>query len=658
MGVKLNIMMKQLAVIALFLFLTGLAPVNAVASTDDDDDRYKAQRHLFNQAQDAMRKGQTRSFNRLKRQLKDYPLYPYLEYHHIRKNLSKLKDSKIESFMDENNGTSLENRLRFTWLRHLANRGRWDTYLEHYRPGGSTSTECTHALALFKTNRLEDAMSEADRLWQVGDSQPSGCDQAFRLWESHGGKTKEVIWGRIDKSMQKGRTRLAQFLAKDLSAEDRVWVSRWIKMHNHPAANLHLKIYRTDNPIARRIVRHGVRRLARREAGAAADVWEAARERHLVDEGGEVASLDQFIALRAAIQKHPRALELLAALDNPSQKVQDWRVRAALAAGDWWAALTWIEALPPHERESEQWRYWRARILEMQSETLPVMRTASERIYSDLAKERTYHGFLAADRLGQEYDLTSRPVEVSEADLVEMAQRPGIIRARELYLLNMKVDGRREWLNTIRDMGDHELQIAAKLASNWGWHDRAIITVAKGDHFDDLDVRFPVPFKNEIFKNAEIREIDPAWIYGILRQESSFMSDAKSHAGAMGLMQVMPRTGRLTARSIKTRLSSTRQLLDVSKNIQLGSAYLKRMLDRNDGHSALATASYNAGPMRVKQWMPETPVAADLWVETIPFTETRRYVHRVMAYTVIYDQRLDGEFSKMRQRMPTVQAAK
>lgn len=619
------------------------------------DTTYATERAKFAQAERALKKRHFKTYRRLMRELEDYPLYPYLEYHYIRKQLSKTSSKKIQAFMQEQEGSSLERRLRMAWLRHLARNGRWQMFLDNYQTSSSTRMQCLQAYALFKTNRIDAAMNAADLLWQVGRSQPSSCDRMFKLWESHGGKTKQVIWNRIDKSMKKGRTRLARFLAKTLPTEDRRWVNRWVKMHSRPAANLHLKVYRQDKPIARRIVRHGVKRLARRDAGAAADFWDRERERHLIDDEAEIIALDQYIALKAALQKHPRALELLGRLENPSQKIKSWRVRAALNAQDWWAALTWIEALPPEERDSGQWRYWRARILEMQSESLPVMRTASERIYTDLAKERNYHGFLAADRIGEEYDLTSRPVEVTEAELQEMESREGVIRARELLLLNKRVDARREWLHITRDMGDRDLQVAAKLASSWGWHDRAIITVAKGAHYDDLDLRFPMAFKQYIVANAEKRKIDPAWVYGILRQESVFMPDARSHAGALGLMQLMPRTGRVTARQIKTRLRSTRDILQVSKNIQLGTAYLSRMLARNAGHSALATASYNAGPHRVKQWMPESEVPADLWVETIPFKETRNYVRRVMAYTVIYDHRLDGQASKIRQRMPTVQ---
>jgi soluble lytic murein transglycosylase len=369
----------------------------------------------------------------------------------------------------------------------------------------------------------------------------------------------------------------------------------------------------------------------------------------------EAKSIDTYIALRAGYQKHPKAMEWLAKVDNSNHKVREWRVRSALSQEDWWSALTWIEALPSEERSEEHWQYWRARILEMQSMSLPVLRTAAERIYTDLSNQRSYHGFMAADRIGRPYQMETDKLEYEESALENISQIPGVRRAYELLQIGRQADARREWIYTIRGMDEETLRMASVIAARWGWHDRAIATVAKADHFDDIELRFPMAYKDLVIKNAGRQKIDPAWVYGVVRQESGFMSDAKSHAGALGLMQIMPRTGRITARATNTRLRSSRELLDVKKNIRLGAAYLRRMLDRTDGHSALATASYNAGPYRVKSWMPDRSMPADLWVESIPFNETRKYVRRVMAYTVIYDHRLDGNVEQIRKRMPMIQ---
>jgi len=458
-------------------------------------------------------------------------------------------------------------------------------------------------------------------------------------------------------AMNKGKVNLATFISKRMNKTNRNWVERWKKMRRHPAENLLRKIYQVDAPIPNMIARYGIKRLARRDVAAAADFWESVRDKHYNEVPEEAAEIDEFIALRGAFQHHPRALEWLAEIKDPGEKVQDWRIRAALSQQDWWAALQWIEALPAEERYSDQWRYWRGRILELQSETLPALRIASERIYADLSKERSYHGFMAADRLGDAYQLKSDPLVFSPEELAVAEKIPGIERARELYILGRVTDARREWAKATKNLDKQGLQKVSLLASQWGWHDRAIFTVAKSFHFGDLELRFPTAHKDIVLNQAKKQGVEASWVFGVLRQESGFMADARSGAGALGLMQLMPRTGRLTARQLKFRIRSNKELLNVTKNIRLGSAYLRRMLDANDGNAVLATASYNAGPYRVKTWKPKKDMPSDIWVETIPFTETRNYVRRVMSYTVIYDKKLEGKTRLMSSRMPLIKAS-
>ncbi len=635
------------------MIAAGTVALPAVANVE-------TQRELFTEARKAVKKGHMRTFARLTRQLKDYPLYGYLQYEYLRKKLRRVSDAQIHEFIEDYSDSPISSRLRSRWLHYLARKRRWKKFLEEYQPSQSTRLKCYYGRALFARGETEKAMKVAQELWLVGRSQPKVCDPVFEQWVKRGGKTTEMVWGRIRLAMAAGRLSLAKFLAKELPKSEQVWVVRWRNMHRRPAANLHRRIFKEDSPLVRDIVRHGIKRLARRDAGAAFDVWDTLRAEHSRKEPEVSAKLDRYLAVKGAYQRHPQALEWLSRVNQEEDEfLRGWRVRTALSQQDWWSALTWIEALPVEERNADQWRYWRGRILEMQSINLPVLRTAAERIFADLSEERSYHGFLAADHIGRPYHLEADPLEFSEDELAAIAEVPGLKRAHELFRVKLYADARREWHWTIRNFTPRQLQMAAVLAGRWGWHDRAIITVAKTQHFDDLDLRFPTAYRSEIQRHASDQKVDPAWVYGVMRQESSFMADARSHAGALGLMQLMPRTGRITARQIKSRLRSSKELLQVEKNIKIGTAYLRRMLDRNDGHSVLATASYNAGPHRVSQWKPKVPMEADLWVETIPFTETRRYVQRVMAYTVIYDYKLNNaaEVNRINQRMRLIQPA-
>ncbi len=638
------------------LLLLATSPAVAQSPLPEDEAWWQQQRDTFRQAREALRKGHLKTYRRLSGKLRDYPLYGYLEYDYLRKRIARVDEERIHRFLEHYQDSPISARLRALWLRHLARRGQWVKFLQEYRDGG-TRLQCLRAKALFETGRQAEAMAAARALWLVSRSQPRTCDEVFERWRRAGGQTEALTWQRIHLAMEQGQLRLARFLAKSLDEEGRRWVARWRDMHRRPAENLLRSFYQQDSAIARRIVRHGIRRLARRDAGAAAGAWEQYRADQLRHEPEAVAEIDEVIALNAAWQHHPRALEWLKALEHPSLAAKKWRVRSALLRQDAQQALTWLQALPAELRESERWQYWRARLLEMQSDRLPVLANVAERIYARLARERSYHGFLSADRLGQPYSLNSQPLDFPEHALADFARRPAVLRARELFKLGLMVEARREWQLLIRDLDRQQLRLASVLASRWGWHDRAIATVAQADYFDDLEIRFPMAFRDLVEASSREQAIDPAWVYGVLRQESAFMVDARSGAGALGLMQLMPYTGRLTARALRTRLRSTYDILDVKKNIRLGTAYLRRMLDRYQGHSVVATASYNAGPQRVGRWMPDQPLDADIWVETLPYGETRDYVRRVMAYTVIYDHRLDGDMTPMHQRMPVIEPA-
>ena len=637
-------------VTALTCFMAILSPVQASMSVDK-------QRELFAKANKALKKGHYRTFSRISKKLTEYPLYGYLQYDYIGKKMNRLSESRITDFISTYEDSPISSRMRSKWLRNLVRRGKWDKFLVQYKPRSGTKLRCYYAQALYKANQIEKANQVAEELWTVGKSQPRACDAVFETWKKHGGMTQEQLWARVILAMEKGKVSLATFIAKRMSKTDRNWVARWKKMRRRPAENLLRKIYQVNAPIPNMIARYGVKRLARRDVGAAADFWETIKEKHHKEVPEEAAEVEQFIALRGAYQNHPKALEWLGKVDDPSEKIQDWRIRASLSQQDWWAALQWIEALPDEERNSDQWRYWRGRILELQSVSLPALRIASERIYSELSKERSYHGFMAADRMGGAYELKSDPLEFTPEELAEVEQIPGIKRAKELYILGRITDARREWAKATQPLDKLTLQKVSLLASQWGWHDRAIFTVAKASHFDDLELRFPMAYKDIVLSQAKKQGIEASWVYGVLRQESGFMADARSGAGALGLMQLMPRTGRLTARHLKFRIRSNKELLNVKKNIRLGSAYLRRMLDANDGNGVLATASYNAGPYRVKQWLPNQDMPSDIWVETIPYTETRNYVRRVMSYTVIYDKKLEGKTGLMPSRMPIVKAS-
>lgn len=617
------------------------------------------QREAFLRVESDLQKGRPSSYQSLDERLRSYALFPYLQYEYIRSRITAQTEGEVLQILKDYNDSLISNQLRNVWLYKLAADRRWTDFLTQYRDLGGQSLRCLRGQALFQLGQYEQAAQEARALWLTGESIPDECDRVFDAWQARGGLTKEDIWARMQLAMDKGQLSLVKQLAKTLPAADQTWVMRWLEVYKNPAENLHRRALYEDDPNARRVVRLGISRLAKRDINVALDVWDAVREQQLKDDKDSVADLDTELGLKAASTRHPRALELLSRVDKADDKVREWRIRAALGKQDWAAALQWIEVLPPADRERGQWKYWRARLLEMQTGEQPALKAVADRLYAEVARDRDYHGFLAADRLGKRYDMRSPPVGYTEKQLDDFAKHGAMSRVSELFALGRESEARREWTFATSRLPPKDAELALVLASRWGWHDRAILAAAKIDGYDDLNVRFPTLFKDVVLSQADEQAIDPAWVYGVIRQESVFMTDARSHAGALGLMQLMPATGRITAKQLKEKIRSNHDLLNVRQNIRLGTAYLRRMLDHSEGNAVLATASYNAGPGRVKQWTRSNGngleiVPADLWVETIPFQETRTYVRRVMAYTVIYNHRLGGEGRSLTDRMPDI----
>jgi soluble lytic murein transglycosylase len=347
-----------------------------------------------------------------------------------------------------------------------------------------------------------------------------------------------------------------------------------------------------------------------------------------------LAQVERQLALWIASDYHSTALTRLNALPETvvDQDVREWRIRVSLRQGDWVGVLRGVEAMPPAERDSPRWQYWRGRALDALGRGEEA-RSAYQRI----AGQRDYHGFLAADRLGVAYAMTNTPLEISPTELdTLLAGSHGLQRARELYILGREPEAAAEWRLAIQTFNPAALKQAARLAHRWDWRYQALVTVARAEHWDDLELRFPLAYRERVMASTRPESpVDPAWVYALIRQESNFRSDARSPVGALGLMQIMPATGRQIARDLQD--ADPPDLLQPETNIRYGAHYLQQILQRLQNNPVLATAAYNAGPNKVAQWLPSgDPTPADLWAETIPYRETRTYVQRVMEYAAVY----------------------
>lgn len=641
--------------IFVFLFLIGLMGTVKTSLAQDFTPDEESRRRDYLAALEALKAGQTTRFKVLYARLDGYILHGYLEYELLKNRLSSTPTADIRRFLEENSQAPISDNIRKKWLRVLANRHDWDTFLKEYQDiEDDPELQCLRLSHLLKTSDQQATlMAEVEKLWLTDKQLPKACEPVFAAWKKAGHMTTDKIWTRIRLAMEARNLRLAGDLAHYLDPSDRIWVRRWQAMHRDPVRELRNIRYPVETPVARMIVTHGVVLLAYRDPEEAMVRWDLLKHKYLFF-GEDDNYVLRYIGIVAAQDQLPQALQWLSAVsaEPGDQTLLLWRVKTALRVGQWEMAKRFIAGLSEEQQHDSQWRYWTARILEATGD-----KDAAHSLYESLARDRSYYGFLAADRLGVDYSMQHVSVDASPEEVSAMLARPGIQMAQELYLMGQVTDARRQWNWVTRRMNNRDLAVAAVIARQWGWHDRAILTVARSDQQDDLELRFPVLYRDAIETNATEYGIDPSWVYGVVRQESAFVVDARSQAGALGLMQLMPSTGRLTGRKLKMPIRGNQALLKIENNLRLGVSYLKEVLGRNNGNEVLATASYNAGPNRVSSWMPEHPMDADIWVETIPYGETRDYVKNVMSYTTVYDYRLGSHPERLSNRMATVNPA-
>ena len=623
--------------------LAALLAVSAELRAD-----YTEQRRLFHDASYALERNQISKFNRLLKELENYPASPYLEYDYFRRRVSSFSTQQSELFLKRYADYPFAYHARGLWLNVLARRGDWDTFLAFFDDRENTRLQCLSFTARLELGRLENLDEDIGRIWLRGYSQPSQCDPAFEYYLANLEDPDAVIWLRIEKAFKARRPGLARYLGKKLDPASRSQVDKWYRAHQRPEQALRKLADAPDTELNRKIIVHAIDRLARRNSLAALENWNLIRDQF--DFSRHQRERSQLrIALSAAYQHEPEARGLLANLDASAKNDQAhlWLARIQLRGSDWSGLLETINAMPEHLRQENEWQYWLSRSLEAEGHLADSMQ-----LLEQLSGKSSYYGFLAADKLRREYRIEQE--NASSADIDEDAffdANPHMLRARELYFLDRLVDAKREWFQALRYLDQDQIRQAATLASKWQWHDSAIRTVARTQHRSDYSLRFPMPYKQQVMELAQAKELDPSLIYGVMRRESLFDPLARSKVGALGLMQLMPSTARNVARSLGMKKPRKSDILHVENNIRFGTHYLRTVMNRFDNNVALATAAYNAGPRNVRRWLPRDSVMpADLWVETVPFGETRNYVQAVLAYSTVFDKSL-GKKTLMSSRM-------
>ncbi len=590
------------------------------------------QRNWFVRAEALAHHPQKAQFTRLMKRLKDYPLLPYVELKTLKRYPYMANLEKIDDFLNRYQGTPLDAPLRNKWLQYLARKNEDALFLKYYRDLGNTSLACTRLrLLLTRTPGDSALLDEVDTLWRHGASRPKACDPVFEIWQAEGRLTTDKVWQRLILAADGGQASLIPYLTSLLPEDQRALGKWWLKVRRAPSQVVKLKTLNTPAPDRlNALVEYGLRRLIWRDPQLAINSWQNWARARLSESARQ--RLQPLFARALASKDHPQAQPFLELAKEQDPKAYSWYLARLLSDKDWQGAQSLLANGGQAGMDKKARDYWQARTLEAMGD-----KAAAQELYQSLSQERHYYGFLASARSGQPLQFNHLPVSASQASITEVTNMAAMQRAKELLALGRYLAARREW-NYLQTNLSREQQLAAAIvAHDWGWHDRTIFSLASSEYNDDVHRRFPLAFQQTVLDKARRHNIAPDWTFAIVRRESAFMPDAHSGAGARGLMQLLPSTANYLS---KTK-QGHRRLLNPGYNIDMGSRYLRYLMEKMADNPVLATAAYNAGWHRVKGWQPDDEaLPADIWIETIPYTETRNYVKAVMAYREIYRHRL------------------
>lgn len=603
---------------------------------------------LYREGYDAVRANDQDRFQQIRARLNHYPLLPYLDYYQLAFRPGAADYNDVTRFIRQHGDTPQSNRLERAYLTYLAQSQQWSQFLRFY-PAKPNSTDllCMHYQARYYTGHKSEALQEAGKLWLTGQSRPDACDPLFQLWQQAGLRTQEKIWQRMNLAFEAQNPNLIRHLGAQLGGSLKPYGDQMIALFEQPARAMN-PVYFTTAPQSRQLLSLGLARYANEQPEAALRQLGEMKRRFGLSQG-DVARVEWAAARRLLLD---RSLAQRSWLDATLVRMKDaelveLRARLAIWEQDWRGLEGWVKRMPMALQKEDRWRYWLARSLEVQGRQKPA-----RELYLETANLRGFYGFMAAQRTGVPYRIKNQSVGHKVPDWRTASSRwPFLVRVRELLAMNEITAARSEWIHNMdRNPVAQRLEFG-HIALNQGWHELAILSSIRAEAWDAIDLRFPLPLKRTFSQMAQERTMNTSLLYAISRQESALYPLAQSPVGARGLMQLMPATAKETAAKLGVPYRNEQQLFDPTMNIRLGSAYLKRLLDVYDGNRILAAAAYNAGPGRVKRWRDQsTNKPMDVWVESIPYRETRNYVQNVLSFDLIYQHKLQQPLRFMSER--------
>jgi len=648
-----RIILRSLLPAGAVLFLCAQTVWAQPSASPGDATRAATGDAAFAAARDAFADGDQARLEQAARQLGDHPLADWGAYFVLVRRLDTLPPREIEAFLARQEGTFLAEKLRGDWVRSLARRGDWSGVLARFatlqQPDAGLRCHALHArLRLNQAGVIEQALAFLD---DESTALPEACLAPLGRLAASGQIPADAIWLRLRQQVLQGRMKEARTVADWLPAGEAPNWQAVESAHDHPARYLkNLPENFAASRQNRELAMLAAVRMARADVRIAQTRWRELEKRFTTSERAWVRTQ---IAHRAALNHLPEAgawfNEAIALGANLTEAQLAWRVRSFLRRSHWPDVARAIDELPEAMSNQPEWIYWRGRAYQSAGR-MDAARTSWQRI----ADQPNFYGILATEALGRRFAVPPAAAAPTADEMAAASGRVGLVRGLALIRADMRTEGVREWNWALRGADDRMLLAAAELARRQGVLDRSISAAERTRQEHSFALRYPTPFYAEVAPVAGNVGVDTAWVYGLIRQESRFIMDARSRVGAQGLMQLMPATARYVARKIGMDDFRPGRVNELDVNIALGTSYLRMVLDNLDSHPVLASAAYNAGPGRARRWRAEVSLEGSIYAETIPFNETRDYVKKVMANTIVYSALKNGSTPSLVALMGTI----
>lgn len=619
----------------LLLLCCGFFSLTSIASAYNLDE----QRELYSQAIALQAEDEWEQAQKTSALIAEYPLTYLLEFQTIKAHFAANNAAAVHSFINNNPNRSLSLDLERDYLRFLAKNHAWKEFLNFYpQLPNSSDLKCNYFQAKINQGEAENIWPEFKNTWLTGSSLAPACDDVIAVYRDNNTLSEKLVWQRFGLAYQSHSPGLMRHLITWMEGDNRVLATQLYALYKNPEGLLNSELFENRKQASFLFLPTSLKRLARVDLDLAMQLFNRYEEK-IPFTASESQTLKKYFALRILLDDGESQLpwldKTLLSLDD--DELFELRIRYAIKLDNWNDIEYWLNALPQRLQQNDKWIYWQARVFENKKQ-----QKQADKLYLQIAGERRYYSFLAAQKLGLDYQLNAKLVSEKSTSLKMM--KADLAHIEELVFQKRNALLKREWYALLNN-NDTNTQLQLGLyAYQKGWAYLSVMASINSESWDALNIRFPEAKPGLFAGTASQYKQDTAYIYALTRQESAFDEYAKSSAGASGYMQLMPATAKETAQMIGMKDYKNRtQLIEGPINVQLGTAYFDMLLKRYNGNRILATAAYNAGPYRVDSWKgkAEKGLEMDSWIETIPYKETRNYVQNVLAYNVIYQHILD-----------------